>query len=186
MNTAKPNQISRLETIQWQNIKNNSTFKEIGLPITWSIHYHEGIQQCGLLAQTSRFHKKSLGISCFFLLEPYHTSPSQEKFMNHPRLWKLMANKNMKWRLFLIQGYKIINSNTSFIGVNMMSTNTLCNQLNTIKCHGESERISLMISKQIQGHYLWNSSLEGKVMSWTPILDMVTWWMDFIHMNFHP
>jgi hypothetical protein len=48
-------------------MKNNSTFKEIGLPKTWSIHYHEAIQQCGLLTQISKFHKNSSGVSCLFV-----------------------------------------------------------------------------------------------------------------------
>jgi len=36
---------------------------------------------------------------------------------------------------------------------------------------------------------LWLSPLGKKTwlrVLWTPILDMITWWMKFIHVNFHP
>jgi hypothetical protein len=26
--------------------------------------------------------------------------PSQKEFMNHPHRWKLIMNKNMKWRMY--------------------------------------------------------------------------------------
>ncbi len=37
-----------------------------------------------------------------------------------------------------------------------------------IKCHGKNEGLSHVIFKQAQGRYLWDSLLEGEVISWTP------------------
>jgi hypothetical protein len=44
-----------------------------------------------------------------------------------------------------------------------------------IKCHLEGAWVSLMLSKQAQIHFSWNSSLEGEVMSW-----MLMLWFSFI------
>jgi hypothetical protein len=57
--------------------------------------------------------------------------PSQEEFMSHLHMWKSMANKNTKWKLFSIQRYQIVNFDTLFIGVDMIWTNTIENYLNT-------------------------------------------------------
>jgi hypothetical protein len=53
----------------------------------------------------------------------------------------LIANKNMKWRMSLIQGYQIINSKTSFISVDMMWANAFGNPLYTLSNHMEKLKI---------------------------------------------
>ncbi len=78
-----------------------------------------------VIIQTSRFHENSSCVSCLFVRTLLCVYYSKKSFMSHPHVWKLMVSNNMKWKVFLTQGFQINNSNTSFINMDMMWVNTL-------------------------------------------------------------
>ncbi len=53
--------------------QNDTTFREIGLPKTWSIHHHQENQWSGLSTEAFKFHENSSCVS-FFFMKPYHAS----------------------------------------------------------------------------------------------------------------
>jgi hypothetical protein len=119
MNIAKTNKISRLET---KHNFDDKTSKHFNLWRNWTtkdLVHSPSWNKSILWHFNSNFQFPWKFILCLILLNWNLTMhlPSQKEFMNHPHLWKLIANKNMKWRMSLTQGYQIINSNTLFISV---------------------------------------------------------------------
>jgi hypothetical protein len=65
--------------------QNNSTFREIRLPKTWSIHHHEINQRGGLPTQISKFYKDPSNVSCFYV----GTLPKPVLGIHNPAFMKL-------------------------------------------------------------------------------------------------
>jgi hypothetical protein len=133
MNIAKTNKISRLET---KHSFDDKTSKHFNLQRNWitkDLVHSPSWNKSILWHFNSNFQFPWKFIMFNFLLETYHTSTIPKKI----HLWKLIVNKNMKWRMFLTQGYQIINSNTSFISVDMMWANAFGNPLYTLLNHME-------------------------------------------------
>jgi hypothetical protein len=158
----------------------NKAIKEVGSLKARSIIHCETNQCRGFLTQASKFYENPSYVSCFLvgtLPCVYHSKKnSWSPFTYWNQWWTRIWNEGHFGFMGLYLSILIFCSlawvwcERAYLGTNQ----------EPIKCYGEGAWVLLTISKQAQVCSLWNSLLEGEVMSqmsmpWGSLL-----WM-FIH-----
>jgi hypothetical protein len=160
--------------------QDKKAIRKVGSLEARSIPHCETNKCCGFLTQDSKFYENPFCVSCFLIttlprVYDYRKDPWSPSTYQNWLLTKVWSGGHFKFKDFELS--TLIFCSLAWVWCEWTHLGT--NQ-EPIECHGKSTWVSLTIFKQTQVHPLWNSLIEGEVMSW-----MLMSWSLFIWMFIH-